>query len=142
LSPVTRDYYDAIEWAAVQPWATGKVSLRGVSYYATTQWTVANLQPPHLAAILPWEGWSDLYRDSVFHGGLFNQRFYGTWWPDVMGKQLLENNVSDGPGNMNENLLLNFMQHQMDSKWWDESKARAQMDKITVPLYTSANWGG
>lgn len=137
-----RDYYDAIEWAGVQSWSTGKVGLSGVSYYAITQWNVASLQPPHLTTILPWEGWADLYRDSVFHGGLFNQAFYGNWWTDVMGKQLLENTVADGPDGMNENLVLNYMQHPLDSKWWDETKARAQMDKLTVPFYSSANWGG
>jgi predicted acyl esterase len=137
-----RDYYDAIEWAAAQPWSTGKIGLSGVSYYAITQWNVASLQPPHLTTILPWEGWADLYRDSVFHGGLFNQAFYGNWWTDVMGKQLLETTVKDGPDGMNENLVLNFMQHSMDSKWWDEGKARAQMDRLTVPFYSSANWGG
>jgi uncharacterized protein len=137
-----RDYYDAIEWAAVQPWSTGKVGLSGVSYYAITQWNVASLQPPHLTTILPWEGWADLYRDSVFHGGLFNQAFYGNWWLDVMGKQLLETTVADGPDGMNENLILEYLRHPTDSRWWDESKARAQMDKITVPFYSSGNWGG
>ena len=137
-----RDYYDAIEWAAAQPWATGKVGLSGVSYYAITQWNVASLQPPHLTTILPWEGWADLYRDSVFHGGLFNQAFYGNWWLDVMGKQLLETTVADGPDGMNENLILEYLRHPTDSRWWDESKARAQMDKITVPFYSSGNWGG
>lgn len=137
-----RDYYDAIEWAGVQPWSTGKVGLSGVSYYAITQWNVASLQPPHLTTILPWEGWADLYRDSVFHGGLFNQDFYGTWWTDVMGKQLLENTAADGPDGMNENLILNYMRHSLDSSWWDETKARAQMQTLTVPFYSSANWGG
>ena len=41
----------------------------GVSYYAITQWNVASLQPPSLTTIVPWEGWADMYRDAVFHGG-------------------------------------------------------------------------
>jgi putative CocE/NonD family hydrolase len=86
----SRDYYDAIEWAARQDWSSGKVGLSGVSYYAITQWNVAGLQPPSLTTIVPWEGWADLYRDSVFHGGILNQAFYGRWWIDVVGKQLLE----------------------------------------------------
>ena len=49
----TRDYYDCIEWAGVQPWSSGKVGLLGISYYAANQWQVAALQPPHLAAICP-----------------------------------------------------------------------------------------
>ena len=27
------DFYDAIEWAAAQPWCNGKVGLLGISYY-------------------------------------------------------------------------------------------------------------
>ena len=136
------DYYDAIEWAGVQPWGTGKVGLAGVSYYALTQWTVASLQPPHLTTIVPWEGWADLYRDSVFHGGLFNEGFYGGWWLDVMGKQLLDVTRGDNPGAMNENLLFNYMTHPLDGPWWDNVKGRAQMDKLTLPFFSVGNWQG
>ena len=137
-----RDFYDAIEWAARQDWSSGKVGLAGVSYYAITQWNVASLQPPSLTTIVPWEGWADLYRDSVFHGGVLNQGFYGRWWTDVVGKQLLENTRANNSGAFDENLMWNFMTHQMDGPWWDEVKARAQFDRITVPLYSSGNWGG
>src|SRR5438034_628888 len=47
----TKDFYDCIEWAGVQPWSNGKVGLNGISYYAINQWHVATLQPPHLAAM-------------------------------------------------------------------------------------------
>ena len=137
-----RDYYDAIEWGARQPWSNGKVGLIGVSYYAITQWNVASLQPPSLTTIVPWEGWADLYRDSVFHGGVFNQGFYGRWWLDVRGKQLLENTRADNPAALGEDLIFNYMTHPLDGPWWDEVKARAQFDKISVPLYSSGNWGG
>ncbi|MCL6637936.1 MAG: CocE/NonD family hydrolase, partial [Alicyclobacillus sp.] len=30
----TRDLYECIEWAGVQPWSNGKVCLLGISYYA------------------------------------------------------------------------------------------------------------
>jgi hypothetical protein len=137
-----RDLYDAIEWAAGQSWSTGKVGLSGVSYYAITQWNVASLQPPSLTTMIPWEGWADLYRDSVFHGGIFNQGFYGRWWTDVVGKQLLESTRADNSAAFDGNLLWNFMTHHTDGPWWDEVKSRAQFDQITVPLYSSGNWGG
>ena len=136
------DYYDAIEWSADQHWSNGKVGLVGVSYYAITQWNVSSLQPPSLTTIVPWEGWADMYRDSVFHGGIFNQGFYGRWWLDVRGKQLLENTRADNSAALSEDLIYNFMAHHLDSPWWDEVKSRAQFDKITVPLYSSGNWGG
>src|SRR5579875_1226219 len=57
------DLYETVEWAAARPWSTGRVGLCGISYYAINQWQVAALRPPHLAAILPWEGAADHYRD-------------------------------------------------------------------------------
>jgi hypothetical protein len=58
----TLDYYHAIEWAGTRPWSNGKVGLNGISYYAINQWHVAQLQPPHHTAMIPWEGAADMYR--------------------------------------------------------------------------------
>jgi putative CocE/NonD family hydrolase len=41
----TQDLATCIEWAAAQPWCTGKVGLSGISYYAMNQWQVAALHP-------------------------------------------------------------------------------------------------
>jgi uncharacterized protein len=80
LSPrETSDYYDAVEWAGVQPWSNGKVGLLGTSYLAMNQWQVAALQPPHLAAIVPWEGASDWYREVSYHGGILSNFFARQW---------------------------------------------------------------
>ncbi|MFN2232698.1 MAG: CocE/NonD family hydrolase, partial [Anaerolineales bacterium] len=57
------DIVDAIEWAGIQPWSNGNVGLLGVSYLAINQYKVAAMNPPHLKAIIPWEGVSDLYKD-------------------------------------------------------------------------------
>ena len=73
-----KDYYDCIEWAGVQPWSSGKVGLCGISYYATNQWLVAEMHPPHLAAIVPWEGKNDLYRELTYHGRIWSGRAAGT----------------------------------------------------------------
>jgi len=137
-----RDYYDAIEWAADQPWSSGKVGLGGVSYYAITQWNVAALQPPSLTTIVPWEGWADLYRDGAFHGGVFDMGFFGYWWTDVMGKQLLESTRADNPGAFEEHLIRNLMRHHVDSPWWDHVKARGQPERTAVPFLSAGNWDG
>ena len=50
----------------------------GISYYASNQWRVAGMHPPHLAAIIPWEGQNDRYRDSGYHGGILCQ-FQERW---------------------------------------------------------------
>ena len=53
------DGYDAIEWTAGQDWSNGKVGLHGTSWLAMTQWFIAATNPPHLAAIAPWNGTYD-----------------------------------------------------------------------------------
>ncbi|KTC71675.1 Cocaine esterase [Legionella birminghamensis] len=73
------DYYELIEWAADQPWSNRKVGLNGVSYLALSQYRVAALHPPHLAAICPWEGFSDIYKDLARPGGIREDGFYLFW---------------------------------------------------------------
>ena len=54
LSPEeAEDFYDLIEWVGTRPWSNGKVGLSGVSYLTSSQWRVAALNPPHLAAFNP-----------------------------------------------------------------------------------------
>ena len=86
-----RDLYEAIEWAADQPWSTGKVGLSGVSYFAINSWLVAGLAPPHLAAMIPWEGAADWYRDMTHHGGILS-----TFWRHWYDKQVLP--IQNGMG--------------------------------------------
>lgn len=74
-----QDYYDLIEWAAIQPWSNGNVGLNGVSYLAISQWKVAALNPPHLKAICPWEGLSDIYKDLMYPGGIREDGFAALW---------------------------------------------------------------
>lgn len=73
------DYAELIEWAARQPWCNGRVGLDGVSYLAISQYKVAALGPEHLAAICPWEGVSDIYRDWLYPGGVRENGFSLLW---------------------------------------------------------------
>ena len=65
------DCYDVIEAIAAMPWSNGKVGMAGNSALAIIQWHVASLCPPHLAAIAPWEGSGDIYREQFCRGGVF-----------------------------------------------------------------------
>lgn len=84
MNTMSRDtaeaFFDVIEWASDRPWSTGKVGLLGISYYAGSQWRVAALQPRGLAAIIPWEGMSDYYRDRCRPGGILSNGFISFWW--------------------------------------------------------------
>ena len=154
----TRDYFECIEWAGVQEWSNGKVGLLGISYLAIKQWQVAALNPPHLAAIIPWEGAVDQYRDVLRHGGILSNTFTQNWWP----KQILANQhgnaltthidrqtgqVTTGVGLSNKTLEGNradypreISQRELVDAWFENRTAN--LSKIQVPILTAANWGG
>jgi predicted acyl esterase len=121
------DLYDLIEWAGAQPWSTGKVGLSGVSYLTVMQWRVAELQPPHLAAINPWEGWTDTYREVVRHGGIPDSWF----WPYMWARW-------GASTTRIEDLERETREHPFFDAYW-ASKA-ADLPRITVPAYVVASW--
>jgi len=115
------DYYDLIEWAGVQPWSTGKVGLLGVSYLALSQYRVAALHPPHLAAMCPWEGFSDLYRDLAYPGGVREDGFMKLWSAQV----LKAGRTSDNPRQAQ-------MDHPLRDTWWEARTP--DLTAITTPM--------
>ena len=121
-----QDYCDLIEWLGVQDWCTGKVGLSGNSYLAISQWFAAAEQPPHLAAIAPWEGMSDIYRDLVMRGGIPDFPFPRQLSTSFIGK------------NRREDLVAEAEQHPLLDELW-ESKIPA-FEKITVPAYVVASY--
>ncbi len=133
------DFYDAIEWAAAQPWCNGKVGLSGISYYAINQWFVANLQPPSLKAIMPWEGFADIYRDALFHGGILSV-FMTNWITAHTMHHVMGRASQTLPDGWQTNTMWHWMHHNLDSGVL--AGAQAQWDKITVPMYTVGNWTG
>ncbi|WP_406143647.1 CocE/NonD family hydrolase [Streptomyces sp. NBC_01012] len=122
-----RDCYDLIEWLGVQDWCTGKVAMSGTSYLAVSQWFTAAEQPPHLAAINPWEGVSDVYRDLVMRGGM----------PDTGFAQQLQEGSFWGNGKK-EDILAEAEQHPLISELWENKIPR--FDRITVPAYVVASY--
>lgn len=71
-----RDGYDAIEHIATLNWCTGKTALVGNSWLAMAQWFIAAEQPPSLTCIVPLEGCSDFYRETLCRGGVPNTPFW------------------------------------------------------------------
>jgi uncharacterized protein len=153
-----RDFYNCIEWAATQPWSSGKVGVNGISYYASSQWRAAALQPPHLAAICIWEGWVDYYRDSVRHGGIactFRKN-----WQEMQVKTVQHGRGEHGPKSAvtgelvcgPETLPEDELKKNRADMWEGVlnnplvgpyyTERTADLSKVDVPLLSAANWGG
>jgi predicted acyl esterase len=154
----TRDLYACIEWAAVQPWSSGKVGLNGISYYAINQWHVATLQPPHLAAMCIWEGAADWYRDMTHHGGILST-FWANWYDMQVktvqhgagprgGRSRVHGGVVCGPDTLSEaelegnrcNLGREIRHHPLYDEY--HAKRSPVWAKVKVPFLSAANWGG
>ena len=152
----TRDFYECVEWAGTQPWSNGKVGLLGISYYAMNQWQVAALRPPHLAAICPWEGASDFYRDVSRHGGVLHT-FIAEWFPQQVGSvqhgvgergpanpntgELVGGPVTLSPGELEanrEDMAAQIRARPLDDGWYRERSPG--LEDITVPVLSAANW--
>jgi predicted acyl esterase len=133
------DFYDAIEWAAAQPWCNGNVGLTGISYFAINQWFAANQQPPSLKAIIPWEGFADIYRDALFHGGILSV-FMTNWFTAHLMHHTLGRASQQIPNAWATNTLHFWLSNNLDSGAFHG--AQAQWDKITVPMLSVGNWSG
>ena len=85
-----RDGYDAVEWAAAQPWSNGKVGMVGGSYVGLTQWQAAIEQPPHLVAIAPHYSSSDYLQGWTYQGGAFDLWFAQSWTSQILAPDTLQ----------------------------------------------------
>ena len=152
------DYAQCIEWAGTQPWSTGKVGLLGISYYAVTQWRVAQMAPKHLAAMIPWEGYLDYYRGPTHHGGIRSE-FQDRWWSTQVarvqygvGERSLTNAHTGesiaGPVTLSEeelaanriDLVSELKRRPVDDEWYAERSS--DPTQVHVPFLSAANWGG
>ncbi|MBI2320246.1 MAG: CocE/NonD family hydrolase, partial [Betaproteobacteria bacterium] len=135
-----RDFYDSIEWAGKARWSSGRVGLLGVSYYAMNQWLVANLKPPSLKAMIPWEGAADMYRDFAYHGGLFMMGFAVNWYHMQMAHHLLGKPRSTSPDSFSSPWIWEYMRNSLDGDFYHGRQAR--WNEIDVPFLSAGNWSG
>jgi len=122
------------------------------------QWIVASMQPPHLAAICPWEGAADFYRDMTYHGGIPSLAFWKVWYKaQVMTVQhgvgtrgYVDSETGELVGGSEtlseEELAKNRVDmeplikaHPLDDDFHKERSP--DWSKVTVPILSCGNWG-
>ncbi len=125
-----RDFYDAIEWAGTRAWSNGRCAVMGISYFAMNSWRVAATRPPHLAAIVPWEGAVDTYRDAGRHGGIYSNNFNQRWSANVRRHETGEarERASEPPA--------------PPELFSEEFYNIPELAQIEVPVLSAGNWGG
>lgn len=125
-----RDGYDLIEWLAEQPWSNGKIGMTGNSWLSVAQWWIASERPPHLAAIAPWEGWTDFYEDLVFRGGIPNSAF----------TELLVTSLYGNGSNQIENIADMVKRQPTINGYWQDKVAKIEDIDANLPVYVVGSW--
>jgi len=159
------DGYDLVEWVAAQPWCDGNVGMIGISYYAIIQYLVAAQQPPHLKAIFPHDGFTDMYRHVARHGGILMHGWLRVWaeggnmpvWNNrpvaesLYSEEELEKMVDRWKSNPLIKLcptlyntleyrqykptVFDYLVNEFDGPYWQERSAANKLDKIKVPVF-------
>jgi hypothetical protein len=167
--PEPQDGYEVIEWMARQPWCDGNVGMFGVSYFARIQQFIAALNPPHLKCIFaPWAS-TDLYRDSLYQGGILAENWTLSWskalnihsyeseslreWGEakyreailqvLQDKDLRANpefvGILEQPDEGLNAFVVDVLVNSCYGPFWD--KRRVNYESISVPAYIGADWG-
>lgn len=122
------DGYDVIEAIAKMPWCNGNIGLAGNSHLAIVQWHIAQLQPPSLKAIAPWEACGDLYREQFVRGGIFDAGLFDL---------IIDHNIQ-GRGGVEDFHEMYRRYPKADSLYWKDK--RPDISKISIPTYITASY--
>lgn len=139
------DSHDVIEALAKMEWCNGKVGMAGnsgerilrintceapandcASALAIIQWHTAQLQPPSLAAIAPWEGSGDLFREQFCRGGVFSMSNF-----DLITREIIKGNSGV------EDFAEMYRRSPLANKYWNDK--RPDMTKIKCPVFISGS---
>ena len=159
------DGYDTVEWAAKQPWSSGKVGLHGGSYLGHVQWRAASQSPPSLIAMFPAVASTNIYKNWLGHGGAFRLSFnYGWgvvrmpnrimlpqyWHTEVFSPQELKYEtilrhlpLKDGDLESAHSPVPHYrdwLKHQSYDDYWMAISDEERFANVKVPAHTHGGW--
>ncbi|EWY79609.1 hypothetical protein FOYG_17244 [Fusarium oxysporum NRRL 32931] len=120
-----QDGYDTIEFLGTQSWCDGKVAMMGNSWLASAQWFIAAERPPHLTCMLPLEGLSDTYRESLCRGGVPFKPFWGFLMSTFFSEE------------EQEDVVAMIEKYPLMNEYWEDKRGNAS--QIQVPAYVLAS---
>lgn len=121
------DGCDVIDWIASQKWSNGKVGMTGNSWLTVSQWFIATERPEHLAAIAPWEGFCDHYRESGTRGGIPAPEF----------PEMIAETFASAHGMLEDQPRM-IVERPFMCDYWEDKAAR--VENIEIPAYVVASY--
>lgn len=160
-----QDGYDIIEWAAKQPWSTGKIATQGGSYLGHVQWAAMGEQPPSLVAAFPAVASTNLYSNWITHGGAFRLAFNFGWGVVRMPYRIMQPQLyftgKDAAPELHYDQLLrhlpletmdarafnhpvqhwrDWLEHESYDSYWKAISDEERFARMQVPAITQGGW--
>ena len=120
------DACDVINWIAQQQWNNQSVGMAGNSWLTASQWFIASERPKYLKAIAPWEGFSDLFRDTN-RGGIPMPEF----------AEMIAETFSSQYGLLEDQPRM-LATHPYWCSYWQDKAPR--VENISIPAYVVASY--
>jgi uncharacterized protein len=139
------DGAEVIAWLAVQPWSTGAVGMRGISWGGFNTFQIAALAPPQLKAIMPCCFTDNQFTDDAHYygGALSNPNYYwGVMFQSVLGappdpqivaerwRQMWLQRLEQEPP-----ILAEWTSHQRFDDHWKVGSVAVDYGRIKCPVY-------
>jgi uncharacterized protein len=145
----TDDGYDAIEWAAHQPWCDERVGMTGESYFGHTQWAAAASRHPALRCISPGDMGCDVYA-LLYEGGALALGSTALWacdqarrayinWLRFDTRHLPLAEMDDAAG-LPSRLFSELIAHPSRNEYWREYDFRDVLAAVDVPVFLWSGW--
>ncbi len=159
------DGYDTVQWAAQQPWSSGKIGMEGGSYLGNVQWQAAAMTPPNLVAIFPSVASTSLYHNTWYHGGAFKlalafgwgavrnprRTMYPQYWhteafaPDEWRYEnvlwrLPVGTLDLSSSNQTVRHFRDWVQHQSYDDYWKAISVEEKFSQVKVPAHVHGGW--
>ncbi|MFI4889026.1 MAG: CocE/NonD family hydrolase [Steroidobacterales bacterium] len=139
------DALEIIAWLASQPWSTGSVGMRGISWGGFSSLQAAALAPPALKAIMPQCASDNRYTDDAHYvggaltldnydwGAEFKNVLVGPPDPEIVGDRWREMwlaRLKSTPP-----ILATWLSHQRYDSFWQHGSIATNFASIKCPVY-------
>lgn len=146
------DGYDAVEWAAAQPWCNGRVGTWGQSYLGCIQWLTAVEHPPHLTAMVVYVTPSDPFVEAptgihlpqqVCWQRIVNARLtqfvQGVDWEPVY-QHLPMLTMDEAAGFSSPAWRADLEHSPADAEYWKPVRYQGRLGEVDVPALHVTGW--
>ena len=148
--PELRDAVDCIAWLARQPWCSGAVGMRGISWGGINSLQVAARRPPALKAIMSMGSVDNRFTGDAHYigGALATENFkWGSYFkeymaappdPDISGpdwQRKWHERLEASPP-----ILERWTSHQRYDAYWQRGSVATDYTQIQCPVYIVNGW--